>query len=315
MPWERILTIAFFSGLLGAGVRLAVPVLIAALGETFAERAGVLNIGIEGMMLIGALSGFVGSYYTGSAWLGLLTGMLGAGLFSLIHAYLAITLGADQVVSGIAINLLALGLATFLNRAIFGLPMLPPSATPFRAVTIPVLSDMPLLGPLLFNHHMLVYVGLLLVPLTAVVLFKTTFGLRISAAGEDPRGAEAAGINVARIRYLSVFIGGLLAGMGGVCLSLANLNMFKESIIAGRGYIAIAVVMFARWNPWRALVAALLFGMTDAFQLYLQSLGVRAVPPQLLVSLPYLATILVLLGRFGRGSMPKALAVPYLKES
>lgn len=314
MVWERILTIAFLVSVLGAGVRLATPLLFAALGELFAERSGVLNIGIEGMMLFGALCGFLGSYFTQNAWVGLLTAMLGGGVLSLIHAYLSITLGADQVVSGIAINLLALGLVTFLNRAIFGLPMLPPSATPFTKIEIPVLSTIPFLGPLLFSHHALVYVALLLVPIAYVALFKTTFGLRVLAVGEDPHGAEAVGINVARIRYLCVLIGGMLAGAGGVTLSLANLNLFKESIVAGRGYIAIAIVMFARWNPATTLGAAFLFGVVDALQMHIQSLGVAVVPPQLLLSLPYIATVLFLISRTGAMAAPAALCVPYVKE-
>lgn len=315
MVWERVLTFAFIGGVLGSGMRLAIPLLLAALGETFTERAGILNIGIEGMMLFGALCGFLGSYFTQNAWVGLLTAMLGAALLSLVHAYLSITLGADQVVSGIAINLLALGLATFINRAIFGIPMLPPKAVPFEQIAIPVLSDIPLLGPLLFDHHALVYLGLVLVPITYVALYKTTFGLRVSAVGEDPRGAEAAGINVAWIRYICVFIGGLLAGAGGVTLSLANLNLFKESIVAGRGYVAIAIVMFARWNPITVLGAALLFGIVDSLQLHIQSFGIEAIPPQLLISLPYIVTILFLVSRTGTSSTPSALCIPYVKEA
>ncbi len=314
MFWERVLTIAFLGGVLGAGMRLATPLLFAALGELFAERSGILNIGIEGMMLFGALCGFLGSYFSDNPWVGLLTAMIGGGLLSLIHAYLSITLGSDQVVSGIAINLLALGLVTFLNRAIFGLPTLPPSAAPFTKIDIPVLSGIPLLGPLLFSHHALVYVALILVPLVYVILFKTTFGLRVSAVGEAPRGAEAVGINVERIRYICVFIGGMLAGAGGATLSLANLNLFKESIVAGRGYIAIAIVMFARWNPVTTLGAALLFGMVDALQLHIQSVGIAAVPPQLLLSLPYIVTVLFLVSRAGASAAPSALCIPYLQK-
>ncbi len=314
MFWEQMLTVAFLGSVLGAGVRLAAPLLFAALGELFAERSGVLNIGIEGMMLFGALCGFLGSYFSRNAWIGLLTAMIGGGLLSLIHAYLSITMGADQVVSGISINLLAQGLVTFLNRAIFGLPMLPPSAVPFTKIEIPLLSKIPLLGPLLFSHHALVYVALALVPIVYVTLFRTTFGLRVSAVGEDPRGAEAVGIDIARTRYICVILGGMLSGIGGVTLSLANLNLFKESIVAGRGYIAIAIVMFARWNPVTTLGAAFLFGIVDALQMHIQSLGIALVPPQLLLSLPYIATVLFLVSRAGASSAPSALCVPYVKE-
>jgi simple sugar transport system permease protein len=314
MFWEKVLTEAFILGLLAAGIRLATPLLLAALGEIFAERAGILNIGVDGMMLIGALCGFLGSYYSGSPWVGALTAMLGAGLISLIHAYLSISLAADQVVSGIAVNLLSLGLATFLNRGIFGLPLLPPKANSFSPVGLPLLSQIPFLGPIFFNHHALVYTAILLVPICYIVLFKTTWGLRITAVGEDPRAAEAVGIDVSRVRYGAVFVGGLLAGLAGATLSLAQLSFFKESIVAGRGYIAIAVVMFGRWNPLGALAAALIFGIADAFQLHLQAVGVTAIPSQLLLSLPYLVTILALLSRIGKTMLPKALAIPYVRE-
>jgi len=314
MFWEKVLTEAFVLGLLAAGVRLATPLLLAALGEIFAERSGILNIGVDGMMLIGALCGFLGSYYTGVPCIGALTGMLGAGMISLIHAYLSVSLATDQVVSGLAINLLCLGLATFLNRGIFGMPLLPPQAASFPPIAIPLLSEIPYIGPALFNHHALVYLALLLVPISYVVLFKTTFGLRISAVGEDPRAAEAVGVNVRRVRYACVFIGGMLAGMGGATLSLAQLSFFKESIVAGRGFIAIAVVMLGRWNPLGALIAALIFGIADAFQLHLQAVGVTTVPSQLLLSLPYLVTIVALLIRVGRPVLPAALGIPYTKE-
>jgi len=313
MLLDNMFTITFISGVLGAGMRLAMPILYAALGEVFTERSGILNIGIEGMMLVGAFCGFLGSYLYKSAWIGLLFAMIGAGLLSALHAFLSISLGADQVISGLSINLIALGLVTFLNRAIFGLRMIPLSATSFPKITFPFLSDIPILGPFLFSHHALVYIGLILVPVTYIILFKTTFGLRVSSVGEDPRGAEAVGINVQRIRYICVLIGGIFAGIGGVTLSLANLNMFKETIVSGRGYIAIAIVMFARWNPITVLGAALIFGLVDAFQLYIQSLGFSAIPSQLLISLPYIVTILFLIIRVG-SSPPSALSIPYVKE-
>jgi general nucleoside transport system permease protein len=310
---EKMLTVAFISGILGAGMRLAMPILYAALGEVFTERSGILNIGIEGMMLMGAFCGFLGSFLSNSPWVGMLFAMVGAGLLSLLHAYLSISLGADQVISGLSINLLALGLVTFLNRAIFGLRMIPLTATPFQQITLPVLGEIPVLGSFLFSHHTLVYIGLAVVPIIYIILFKTTFGLRVSAVGEDPRGAEAVGINVVRLRYVCVLIGGMLAGVGGVTLSLANLNLFKESMVSGRGYIAIAIVMFGHWNPISVLGASLIFGLVDAFQLHIQSLGFTALPSQLLISMPYIVTILFLVIRVG-SSPPSALSVPYVKE-
>ncbi len=315
MGWHEILTESFVLGLLATGLRLATPVLLAALGEIFAERSGILNIGLDGMILIGALAAFAGGYYSGSPWIGVLAGMIGAGLVSLIHAGLSIRVGADQVVSGLAINFFCLGLATFLNRGIFGMPLLPPKARPFAPIHIPGLSDLPVVGPVLFSHHALVYISLLLVAVCYIVLFKTTYGLHITAAGEDPRAGEAIGVNVIRIRYSAVLIGGLMAGLAGTSLSLAQLTFFKESMVAGRGFIAIAVVMLGRWNPVGALVAALVFGIADAFQLHLQATGATAIPSQVLLSIPYLVTILAVVSRAGRVVVPKALAARYVRET
>lgn len=314
MFWLKILNEAFIIGLLASSIRVAMPLLMAGLGEIFAERSGVLNVGIEGLMLIGALCGFLGSYFTQNPWLGALVGMLAAGLVGLIHAWLSISLGADQVVSGIALNILALGLATFLNRAVFGVYTSPPQAVGFSIISVPGLSEIPFLGPVLFQHHALVFIGLLLVPITAVILFQTTWGLKITAVGEKPRAAETAGINVHVVRYVCVLIGALLAGLAGTTLSLGQLNMFKETMIAGRGFIAIAVVMFGRWNPYGALGAALLFGLAEAAQIRFQALGMQTIPPQLLSGLPYLVTLIVVIKGIGHTAAPKALCVPYLRQ-
>jgi general nucleoside transport system permease protein len=312
--WDKVLTGGFLVALLAAGVRLATPLLLAALGEIFAERAGVLNVGLEGMMLVGALFAFIGSFYTHSPWLGLLCGMMAAGLVSLLHAYLSITVAADQVVSGLGINLLSLGLVTFVYRALFGVTSLPPTAQRFHETAIPGLSRLPVLGDILFRHHALVYLSLVLVPIAFVVLFRTTFGLRVVAVGEDPGTADAVGIGVCRMRYACVIVGGLLAGMAGSSLSLGQLNLFRETMVAGRGYIAIAVVMLGHWNPFGALAAALLFGVVDSLQLRLQAVGIGSLPPQALLALPYLVTVLVLASRAGRAVAPRALSVPYVKQ-
>jgi general nucleoside transport system permease protein len=314
MNWNNLLSDTFLVALLASGVRLATPLLLAALGEVFAERSGVLNVGLEGMMLVGALFGFVGSYYTRSPWAGLLLGMAAAGLVGLLHAYVSVTLAADQVVSGLAINLLALGLVTFVYRALFGVSSAPPTAVRFREIALPGLSQIPVIGPVLFTHHALVYLGLLLVPVAYIALFKTTFGLRVISAGEDPQTADAVGINVARVRYTCVLLGGLMAGMAGVSLSLGQLNLFRENMVAGRGYIAIAVVMFGHWNPLGALGAAVLFGVVDALQLRVQALGIAGIPPQMLLALPYLVTVILLISRVGRAIAPRALCVPYVKQ-
>jgi ABC-type uncharacterized transport system permease subunit len=314
MVWDEILCGGFVVAVLAAGVRLATPVVIAAVGEVFTERAGILNIGIEGLMLVGAFFGFLGGHYAGNPWVGALTGTLAGAIISIVHAYLSVTLGADQVVSGIALNFLSTGLATLLNRGIFGIPLLPPQAEPFKPLAIPVLSSLPVLGPVLFQHHALVYVGVAVVAIAYVVLFKTNFGLHITAAGENPWASEAVGVDVVGVRYFSVLVGGALAGLAGASLSLAQLSFFKETMVAGRGYIAIAVVMFGRWNPIGGLGAALLFGVADALQLRLQMMGLGIIPPEALVSIPYLVTIIVVASRIGRATIPKALAVPYVRE-
>jgi ABC-type uncharacterized transport system permease subunit len=309
---EGLLNVSFLVGLLASSVRLATPLLLAALGETFAERAGVLNIGVEGLMIIGALAGFLAGHFTANPWVGALAGLLAGALFSCLHAYLSAILGADQVVSGLASNLLALGLAVFGFRAAFGIPASDPRSPTFESVPIPLLSKIPVLGPVLFSQHVWVYLSWLLVAVCYVVLFRTAWGLKVTAVGENPSTAEAAGVSVPATRFLAVVIGGALGGLGGMTLSLAQLGFFKEAMVAGRGFIAIAIVMFGRWNPVGVLGAALLFGAADSLQLRLQTVGVdKYIPPQFLVSLPYLLTLVVLVSRTGKRLMPSELAVPY----
>lgn len=312
MIWERLLTSTFIIGMLASSIRLATPLLLTALGENFSERAGVLNIGVEGLMIVGALAGFLGGHYSGSAWIGALCALLAGMLFSCLHAYLSAVLASNQVVSGLATNLLALGLAIFTFRAAFGIPMVDPQAPTFGRIAVPLLSDIPLIGDVLFNHHAWVYLSWLLVPACYIVLFKTSWGLKVTAVGENPLAAESAGISVRNVRFAAVLIGGAFAGLGGMTLSLSQLGFFKEAMVAGRGFIAIAIVMFGGWNPFGILGAALLFGLADSLQLRLQTIGVDAyIPPQFLVSLPYVLTVLVVLTSAGRRLMPRALAVPY----
>jgi simple sugar transport system permease protein len=234
-------------------------------------------------------------------------------LLSGIHAYLSTYLGADQVVSGLAINLLALGLAVFAFRAAFGIPASDPRAPTFESVSIPLLSAIPFLGDIFFKHHIWVYLSWLLVPACYIALFKTAWGLKLTAVGENPIAAEAAGINVCRTRFFAVLSGGALGGLGGMVLSLGQMGFFKEVMVSGRGFIAIAIVMFGRWNPVGVLVIALLFGVADSLQLRLQTLGMdHYLPTQLLVSLPYLLTLVALLSRSGKKNpIPKAMAVPF----
>ena len=311
--WNEIFSQTFIVGVSAAGIRLATPILLAALGEVFAERAGVLKISIEGEMLIGALFGFLGAFYLKSLWIGILIGMAAAAIFSLIAGIMSITLKVDQVITGITLNILALGLTGFFYRFILGKSFIPPSITPLGVLRIPVLGDIPFIGQILFEQNIIVYMAFFVfVPISTFVLFKTRFGLSLRAVGEYPLAADTVGIHVYTIRYLCVGIGGVFAGLGGSFMTLAQLNMFTENLTAGRGFIALAAVIFGRWHPVGAMIATLLFGTADALQLRLQALGVN-VPYQFLLMLPYLLTIIALVGVVKRTNAPAALAVPYEK--
>jgi general nucleoside transport system permease protein len=314
MNLHRLLTSAFFVTWVAASLRLAGPVLLAALGETFAERSGVLNVGIEGTILLGALASFLTDYGTGSVWLSLFAAMLTGIVFNLLLAWMYVTVRASQVVVGLVFNVLAAGIAATVYRRALGESSGPQSVAMFVPLHVPWLSDLPLLGPVLFGQTSLLYLTLLLVGLAHFVLFQTSFGLALRAAGENPSAADAAGISVPRMRYIGVLIGGATAGMAGAYLVLAQIGLFRESIVSGQGFIALGIVIFGRWNPWKAALAALVFGACDALQLSLQ-LGGGNVPPQLLASLPYIVTILAISGLFGgRAVQPAALMVPYAKE-
>jgi general nucleoside transport system permease protein len=312
--FHRLMTSAFLATWLAAGLRLSGPVLLAALGETFAERSGVLNVGIEGTILLGALASFLTVYVTGMVWFGLLAAMLTGIVFNLFLAWMYVTVRASQVVVGLVFNVLALGIATTVYRRTLGESSGPQNVAMFAPLHVPWLSDLPLLGPVLSGQTSLLYLTLLLVGLAQFVLFHTSFGLALRAAGENPSAADAAGISVPRMRYIGVLIGGATAGMAGAYLVLAQIGLFRESIVSGQGFIALGIVIFGRWNPWKAALAALVFGACDALQLSLQ-LGGGNVPPQLLASLPYVVTILAISGLFGgRAVQPAALMVPYAKE-
>ncbi|MEW6621717.1 MAG: ABC transporter permease [Bacillota bacterium] len=298
---------------LRADIRSATPILLAAIGLVFMERSGVINIGVEGMMLIGTLSAVIGSLYLGSAWMGVLVAMLSTGLIGLLFAFLVVTIRANQVVVGMAINILGIGLTTSLARIIFGLNMAPPKIDTFKAYTIPVLSKIPVLGPALFNQMAIVYLALLLVPITHYLLFKTTIGLKVRAVGEHPKAADTVGINVFKVRYASIVGGAMLSGVAGAYLSLGLLSFFSEGMVAGRGFIALAAVIFGKWSPIGALGAALLFGAGDALQIRMQAMG-SSIPYQFLLMLPYILTVVALAGFVGKSTPPAASGIPYTKE-
>lgn len=297
--------------LLASTVRNTVPLAFAALGGLFSERSGVVNIGLEGMMLIAAFAGVVGANASGSAVVGLGTALAAGLLFGLIHAVMTVTFEADQIISGTAINLLALGGTGFLMVEVFGSGGTSPRVPGFGSVAIPGLSELPIVGAAFFDQSLLVYLLYLLVPLTWYALYRTSFGLRLRATGEVPEAVDTAGISVTRMRYLGVGLSGVLAALGGVYLSMSLLSAFSENMTVGRGFIALAALIFGRWNPLGAAGAALLFGFAQA--LVIRSTQ-NAVPAELVQSFPYLLTIVALAGFGGRAIAPAASGKPYRKE-
>ncbi len=297
--------------LLASTIRNATPLIFAALGGLFSERSGVVNIGLEGLMLIAAFAGVVGSFLTGSALVGLGFGLAAGLLFALIHALMCITFEADQIISGTAIILLAIGGTGFLMVEVFGSGGTSPRVPGFKEVPIPVLSDIPLLGPALFDQSLLVYLMYALVPITWFVVYRTPFGLRLRATGEVPEAVDTAGVSVTRMRYYGVALSGLLAACGGVYLSMGILSAFTEGMTGGRGFIALAALIFGRWNPIGAAAAALLFGFGTAVTFQVPQ---DAIPVEFIQMVPFVLTIVVLAAFGGRAIAPAAIGKPYRKE-
>jgi simple sugar transport system permease protein len=298
--------------LLEGAVRAGTPILLAALGELLAERSGVLNLGVEGMMLVGALTGFIVSQQSGEPWLGVLAAALAGVMLSCVHAILSISLHANQVGSGLALAIFGTGLSGLLGRSFIGVP-----AAGFAPVAVPWLADVPLLGRGFLQHDPLVYVAYLLVPGLGVLLYRTRPGLKIRAVGEHPRSADALGISVVAVRYSCVLAGGLAAGLGGAYLSLSYTQMWVDNMTAGRGWIALAMVIFGGWDPLRTALGAYLFGGVQALQLRLQAIGI-AVPTYLLMMAPYAFTMLALIVASGGGARwrrgpPTALGLDYIR--
>ena len=292
---------------------LSTPILLAALGIVFSERAGIVNIGTEGMMLIGALTGVIGSYIFGSVWLGLLFAMLICVLFAAIFAFFTVSVKADQTVIGTGLNILASGLTITVNRAMFGASTSPPKIESFAPLALPGLSKIPVLGDVLFNQPVPVYIAFLLIPIAWFVMFRTNTGLKLRAVGENPRACDTVGINVARTRYMSILYSGLMAGFAGSFVSMGQMSFFTENMIAGGGFMALAAVVFGNYTPLGVMGAALVFGASNALKFQLQALS-TGIPSQFLVMLPYLITILALCGLIRRSNKPASSAIPYVKE-
>ena len=305
-----VLDVSFFVAL----VRIATPLILATTGELIGERAGVLNLGIEGIMLLGAMVGFTAAYFSGNLWLGVLAALFTGAAAGLLMAFLAVVLGVSQHVSGIGLTLLSTGLAFYLYRLVFGQPASPPSVVPFQPLPIPVLSHIPLIGPVLFNQTPLTYVALLTVPAAAFLLFRTPWGLDLRTVGENPRAADAAGVSVWSMRTQALVIGGALMAVGGAYLTISQFNAFTFGVISGRGWVAIALVVFGLWSPWRCAAGALLFAALEALQLRLQATNVLHLPYQVFLMLPFVMTILAMALVARNARAPAALLVPFRKE-
>ncbi|HQJ56509.1 MAG TPA: ABC transporter permease [Caldisericia bacterium] len=308
-----ILTASFFIGLLSATLRMATPLIIATLGEVFCERSGVLNLGIEGVMLFCSLVAFLTAYFTNNLWLGVLFAILVGILFGILMAFFTVNLGVSQHVSGLGITIFASGLSLFTYRQIIGSPQIPPTIETFKTFAIPFLSKIPFIGPILFDQYILTYIALILVPIVSFVIYKTNFGLSLRAVGENPEAADALGINVYKTRYIALIIGGALMGLAGSFFTLAYFNMFLYGIVGGRGYVCIALVIFANWDPTKVLLGSLLFGGVDALQLRLQAIGFN-IPYQFFLMMPYVLTIVVLILVARNAIAPSALLKPYRRE-
>jgi len=293
----------------------SMAVLYAALGEIVTERSGILNLGVEGMMLVGALCGFAGTYAFKNLWLGLLVAVLAGGGMALIHAFFSISLRVNQVVSGLALTILGTGLTNFLGR-----PMLGKTALRFTPYKVPLLCDIPIIGKIFFTQNPLVYPAYLLVPLFSFLLYRTHAGLILRSVGENPSAADTVGLSVKKIRYISTIVGGAFAGFAGAYLSLGYIPGWKEGMTAGQGWIAIAMVIFAMWDPARAVIGSLLFGFINALQYYFQISAAAWIPAYILKMLPYLLTIAVLWAvsgwrnRWFNTPPPESLMIPYERE-
>lgn len=302
--------------MLAATVRIATPLLLAALGELITERAGVLNLGVEGTMLMGAFIGFLVTYDSDSLWLGLLAAMLAGALMSLILAFMANTLKIDQIVTGMALNLFAAGVTLYWYRAVFtelADAGKVPTIAIFDTLSIPLLAGLPYVGEILFRQNILTYIAYLSIPLVWFFLYRTKYGLELRVLGENPRALDMKGLNVTLRRYLAVIFGGVMAGMAGAFITLGSSVRFVPEMTAGRGWLAIVIVIAGNWRPGAIVIAALVFAFLEAFQVQAQALDV-AIPFQFLLALPYAAAIVVMMMVRRRSQEPGALAVPYERD-
>jgi simple sugar transport system permease protein len=306
----ELLSAQVLLGILTSGIRLATPYLYAGIGETFGQRSGVLNLGVDGQMLMGAFAGFYVVFTTGELWLGLLAAIAVGALMGLAMAFISVTLHAEQGISGIGVYLFGLGLSELMFQKTIGTVE---TVSGFRPLQIPGLSSIPVLGEIFFSHNILVYGAFLLVPVAWFVLHKTTIGLNIRAVGENPEAADSLGVSVARVRYFTVTLAGALSGVAGASLSIALVNVFQQNLTNSLGFIAVALVYFGGWRPFGLLAGALIFSMLNALQVWVQTLGIP-VPAEIALMMPYVLTIVVLALSVQRVRPPTALTKPFLRE-
>jgi len=307
-------TLYFIITLFAASIRMAVPLTLAGLGETFSERSGVLNIGLEGIMLSGAFFSFMAAYITQNIMIGVIFGCLGGLLISMIHAFMSFKYYVNQTIVGIALNFFSLGLTSFLFLAYFGRTTTVPQCPVVKPIKIPLLSDLPIIGDVLFNQDIFVYFTIFACFVSYIILYKTVWGTNIDSIGEHPQAADTAGLNVKRTRYITAIINGCLGGLGGAYLTLAMLGFFMENITSGKGFIALVVVILGRRHPFGVLFAALLVGAAEALQYRLQTLGL-GLPSQVFIMLPYVVTVIVLLFSIGKSGDPATLGISYKRSS
>ncbi len=303
----QIFTQTVFVGILISAIRLATPYLFAAIGEAFAQTSGVVNLGVDGIMLVGAFAAFYVTLTTGNVWLGVLAAAVAGLLMGLLMSFISVTLKAEQGISGIGLYMFGLGLSSLLFKVLVGAVK---TVEGFQPIKLPLLGDIPIVGEIFFQHSLPVYAAFLLVPLAWLFLDKTTWGLKIKSVGQNPAAADSLGVNVDQVRYFSVCVGAVLAGLAGASLSTALVNLFQENLTAGLGFIAVALVYFGGWRPFGILAGALLFSTVNAFQLWMQVLGVK-LPSDVAIMLPYLLTIAALVAATNRVRQPAALNKPF----
>lgn len=311
MDFSQIFSATVIIGVLTAGIRLASPYIFAAIGEMFGQRSGVLNLGVEGQMLMGAFAAFYFTLQTGNPWLGLLAAILVGAVMGLAMAVVSVKWRAVQGISGIGFYIIGGGLSELLFKTLLGEVKV--INTGFNPVNIPFFSEIPVIGEIFFRQNIMTYMAFLLVPVAWFILYKTTLGLKIQAVGENPHAADTLGVSVAKIRYLTVTMGGVMSGIAGAALSIANLNVFQENMTAGMGFIAVALVYFGGWRPFGVMFGALLFSMVMALQIFMQVLRFP-IPSEFLIMMPYVLTIIVLVLTVGRVRSPSALTKPFVRE-